>query len=484
MVVVGGGADAPQVDWNDVPILGSVVPKEKTMLYTTYSDAETAGGLGEQYSTSLADNPFTDGYATVGERGKGIYRIPSLTKTTLDDGTVRIIAAFDVRYRGTDQGNGDVGQGSVYGSDITVMYSDDKGTTWKTAVNKNTRKKPAIDVANAYGPAGQPEGVASSGVQLIADVCDPCLVVEKDGTIWCGMAGGAGFLGNDWTKSNFRIWKSEDNGETWEEDTNPADSYARKWLPIGGNATNRGMITNPGHGLLLEKDVPGSEMKAGMMVLPIQQSVRAGDCGIYLAYGADDPKNWTIGSTSNFTTRVVHSSASASEEGQICQLDDGSILLVSKSNGSKLNQYKNGQWSHITTDAFIGRKNCQTSLLKIAEGNGDDKCGVVAFCSPGNVGGTYVRGNITVGFARDLSGQPGAGADNPLDSNDRYYICVRTEQQNAFGYTDMVMIDDNTLGVLYESFSTTNDNVHGMRFIRIDVSDIITKLSQKPIIAE
>ena len=86
----------------------------------------------------LGIRPYLDGYATVGNENHGSYRIPSITKTTLPDGkTTRLICAFDVRYRGTFKGDGDVGQNTA-GSDITVMYSDDEGKTWTTAINKKT----------------------------------------------------------------------------------------------------------------------------------------------------------------------------------------------------------------------------------------------------------------------------------------------------------------------------------------------------------
>lgn len=40
------------------------------------------------------------------------------------------------------------------------------------------------------------------------------------------------------------------------------------------------------------------------------------------------------------------------------------------------------------------------------------------------------------------------------------------------------MIDKNTLGVLYENYSNNDQN--GLKFARIDISEIIEKLSKAP----
>lgn len=465
-------------------------PADQAILYTTADGAKASGGIGKKYSVQLGKQPRTDGYATVGDRSKGSYRIPSIVKTTVG-GKTRLVAAFDVRYRGTFKGNGDVGttDGGA-GSDITVMYSDNGGATWTAAKNKVTGQKPAIDVDNTYGSNGLPTaGYAANGKFLKGDVCDPQLTVFPDGTIYCGMAGGAGVLGGDWSKSNFRIFKSVDNGATWEEDTDPNDSYAKRWEPSTSSNINKFNMTAPGHGIVLQKDVPGvNSMKAQTVVLPCQAGSTASGFGLYLAHGTGKPRDWQV-NAANGSTPFFKWNNKNNEEGQICQLDDGSILMVAKTyldpspRGITLSRFKDDAWTAVpeTNNPFFHAGACQVSVLKVAEGNGT-KCGVVAVCcsldQPSNTP-QQGRGNLTVGFARDLT-LKGAAADKPLDDAERYYVNIRKEGMCYFGYTDMIMVDDHTLGVLYENWHETDNSIDGMRFVAIDVSKIIEKLSVKP----
>ncbi len=463
----GGGGGGQQ-------FLLPAYPAESAVLYTNADSAKASGGIGKTYSVQLGKQPKDDGYATVGNRNTGSYRVPSIVKTTVN-GRTRLIAAFDVRYRGTASGNGDVGQSGAYGSDITVLYSDDGGRTWSAAVNKHTGRKPAIDVDNGYGPDG-----TTQSITLLTDVCDPQLTVAPDGTVYCGMAGGAGILGNNWSKSNFRIFKSTDNGVTWEEDTDPNDSYARKWDTSNGDVQKdpKFNITTPGHGIVLTKNVPGvASMTAGTMVMPIQGG--KGSYGIYLAHGTGAPSTWTVG-TSGGSTPWGRWNGNNSEEGQICQLDDGSILMASKTGGStRLSRFMDNKWPIvlIANHAFNSGGSSQVSILKVAEGDGRTKCGVVAVCHP--MSGPP-RANLTVGFARDKSAVSGTAENDPLDNTTCYYVNIRAEAQQYFGYTDMVMINDTTLGILYENWNTTDDTIDGMRFVAIDVSEVVSRLSAMP----
>lgn len=470
----GGNTTAPTL---------KAYPADQAILYTTENAAKASGGIGKTYSVQLGKQPKDDGYATVGDRNKGSYRIPSIVKTTVN-GKTRLVAAFDVRYRGQYKGNGDVGTTDGAGSDITVVYSDNGGATWTPAKNKTTGQKPAIDVKNVYDANGQTLSLA-----LDTDVCDPQLTVFPDGTIYCGMAGGAGILGKDWAKSNFRMFKSTDGGETWKEDTDPLDSYAKKWRASSGmNANMSFNLTTPGHGIILTKNVPGvASMTAGTPVLPCQGGTiihgGANYYGIYLAHGTGAPSTWNCGPAQG-SSPLGKWNDQNTEEGQICQLDDGSILMVAKRGSARLSRFANGSWVSIPegNDAFFGGGGCQIGVLKVAEGNGSDKYGIVAVSRslevPSNTPGQG-RGNITVGFARDLTSKSETPQDKPLDAQDRYYINIRAEKMCYFGYTDMVMINDTTLGVLYENWHETDNSIDGMRFVAIDVSKIIEKLSVK-----
>ncbi|MBQ4330909.1 MAG: exo-alpha-sialidase [Spirochaetaceae bacterium] len=328
------------------------------------------------------------------------------------------------------------------------------------------------------------------------DVCDPQLTVFPDGTIYCGMAAGGGNIQTSY--SNFRLWKSTDNGETWEEDEHSSasnvrtDTFFHKWMKnIAASGQFKTGITTPGHGIVLGKDVPNSPLfKQGQVVMPIFLNGTPSGTnyfhikdrgGMYLATGlAADPFDWD---TSNFYKTYTKWDNTHQEESQVCQLDDGSLLMYGKNwTNDQFSRYRDDKWE-ILTSSITGGQNCQAGLLKVADGNGGGKYGVVAFSYSGNAAANAKgleqgagRGNITICFARDISTENATGF--PLDEKEPYYLKIRTKSQSYFGYTDMVMIDENTLGIIYETYDREQD-VDGMRFLRINVGPIIRKLSTR-----
>ena len=477
------------------------------------NNASQSDALGRDYSVVLGISPKNDGYATVGEAdpknitgsisepGTGSFRIPAIVKTQVR-GKLRLIAAFDVRYRGGHNGNGDAGDSNAAGADITVMYSDDGGATWTPAKNKSTGTIPAIDVDNDYNSSGVQDTSASATHTL--DVGDPQLTVAPDGTVWCGMAAGNGTIGTRGGAYNFRMWKSGDNGETWEEAPGSGVNPATNTWYTGWSAENnlRTLLTTPGHGIVLGKDVPGAEnFKKGQTVMPLFQKTTNDQARLYLATGTGSPDTW-----SSSTFSPIYNRNGGVEEGQVCQLDDGSLLMHMKtynvdnpSGGSgtytTFAQLKDGRWTAVhDSDVNLRHgKASQASILKVADGDGS-KAGVVAFVYSGNQPanrtnkswGSSGRGNITVALARDVSAI--GGQAGPLDPDEVYFLKLRTPGQGYFAYADLVMIDENTLGILYENYSGSTDTnrgrdakdgtngVQGMRFCRVDISEIIKVL--------
>lgn len=497
---------------------------DKVYVWTKRGNGDQKDTLGRNHSIQLATVPGaransavikgdTSPYATYGDDGTkfgaqkiyadiGSFRIPAINKVTLPNGKTRLIAAFDVRYRGAFNGGGDCNPDTngETGVDGTVLYSDDGGDTWTPAVNKKTGKKPALDVENTNDGSKEAAGQTTKrhSPQNTLDICDPQVSVMPNGHIYVGVAAGSG---NTPTYSNFRVFRSTDYGETWEEsskstpDITVATSFRNEWGKtyqngVGGYPNSfKHVMTTPGHGIILKKDVPGSpSFKAGQAVMQIFDNCaqNGGNGYMYLATGTGDPESW---STSNFSTVTASNGNQNIEEGNVCQLDDGSLLLYHKrtSNGHAwFQRFKDNQWTNNLNhpDAFIGGQNCQVSILKVADGDGITKHGVVAFSYSGNsarnasnAAQNAGRGNITVCFARDLSTTT-SGTTHPLDSSEPYYIKIRTQGQSYFGYTDLVMIDDDTLGILFENYSSGANDIHGMRFARVNIRPIIDKLSQ------
>ena len=439
----------------------------------------TAGGDGTSSSHG--------GVGTGNAKNGGSFRIPALISMPLPSGKTRVFAAMDVRYRGEDDGNGDCGT-SNGGSDILILYSDDGGATWPG--------RKMIDVDNIWDESGKTNTMSHK-----TDLGDPALWTVGN-KLYMGAVGGgpssARTTMSDYTNTN-RVFVSSDYGETWVEDTDisddngmvkPRETYSYLWNTKDGELTNPGNgqggyanLPCPGHGIILTKDVPNTNMKAGMTAVPMQGGGGSTNFATYIIYGNGEPSTWSR----NGSIMVPNS---GNGEWQICQLDDGTILSLGKNTSGpiEMRRYSGATvsegWYTVQNDPWGGgsRGASQTSLLKVTDGDGSKK-GVVAFTSPkggGKNSGTNFldegRNQVTVSFAADNSISVPTGSGNPL-SSDRYYVQIRKMGQRYFGYTDMVMVDDELIGILYECFHDTNDNLDGMRFITIDVSEIIKKLS-------
>lgn len=449
----------------------SQIPQRETLTVT-------AGGDGT--------SPSHGGVGTGNAKNGGSFRIPALISMPLPSGKTRVFAAMDVRYRGEEDGNGDCGTTNG-GSDILILYSDDGGATWPG--------RKMIDVDNIWDESGKTNTMSHK-----TDLGDPALWTVGN-KLYMGAVGGGPSAArtnmNDYTNTN-RVFVSSDYGETWVEDTNissnngmakPRETYSYLWNTKDGNLTNPGNgqggyanLPCPGHGIILTKDVPNTNMKAGMTAVPMQGGGGTTNFATYIIYGNGEPSTWS----KNGSIMVPNS---GNGEWQICQLDDGTILSLGKNtNGPiEMRRYSGANmpegWYTVDSDPWGGRNRgaSQTSLLKVADGDGDKK-GVVAFASPKQGGANPSkdfqdsgRNQVTVSFAADNSKSVATGEGSPL-GDVRYYVQIRKMGQRYFGYTDMVMVDDELIGILYECFDTNND-LDGMRFITIDVSEIIKKLS-------
>ena len=482
-----------------------VYPAYLTVQHTSYTGAENddvgqekpawAGG-NKTYSTQIADRPIShtpydafifDGTSQQPTKGQlvvttgnttgiGSFRIPALNKLVKPDGTIRLFAAADIRYRGRAEGNGDCGDGSAGGSDFLVAYSDDGGATW-------TRK--AIDVPNVFNEKGQ-----STAATYGHDLGDPQLWTVGN-TIYVGGVTGTGILGRGNNQnSGLRVFKSVDYGETWTEDTNIStgrNTYAFLWNDSTGSliqATQNGYanLPCPGHGIVLTQDVPGTNMKKGMTVVPMQGGNNPFKA--YLVYGTGEPSTWQQNGSQPIDT------SSGQGEWQVCQLDDGTLFGVGKRTDKNITnaRYTSTGWTEIASDPWLPRGNSQSSVLKIVDGNGSTKYGVVAFTSPKSAGAKTNadatddkgRDKVTISFGRDITGvQSISGSQSPIDSSERYYIQIRKMGQRFFGYTDMVMVNNEVLGIIYECFDNANNDIDGLRFMTVDVSEVVKKLSVK-----
>lgn len=468
-----------------------VYPAYLTVQRTSYSEAtdsttstastkgvgKMTGVGGKTYSQQIANHPKDDGYMTSAGNGYGLaggmgsYRIPALVELDWNGGT-RIFAAFDVRYRGQTNGGGDVGDTSTNGNDVLIMYSDDGGATWPG--------KYLIDVKNSYGK----NATLENSTAIDTDIGDPQLFVSGS-NVYMIAAGGGGILGakRNSIPCNTRIWKSADGGVSWQEITTSAEqSFAFRWDTLSPSGVWN--LGGPGHGIVLKKAVPflngggtSNQLVEGTTVLPMQGGDGSSH-GVYLVAGTGEPSaSWTA---------VNNSKSPTNEEGQVCQLDDGTLLLAMKQdNKTTMKRFAAEGVYTLGSETWTSGGASQMSLLKVKDGDGSSNYGVVALCNPrtGGANGSgdddtdTGRGNVIVSFARDKTGRESVGTNTSPLGDERYYINIRAEKQRYFGYSDMVMVNDEMLGLLYECCHRTEENVDGMRFITIDVSEILQRLS-------
>ena len=352
------------------------------------------------------------------------------------------------------------------------MYSDDGGATWPG--------KYLVDVKNSWGKSATKE----NDTAIDTDIGDPQLFVSGS-NVYMIAAGGGGILGakKNSIPCNTRIWKSADGGVSWQEITTSTEqSFAFHWDTLSPSGVWN--LGGPGHGIVLKKTVPSlngggnsNQLVEGATVLPMQGGDGSSH-GVYLVAGTGEPSaSWTA---------VPNSKSPTNEEGQVCQLDDGTLLLAMKQdNKTTMKRFATEGVYTLGSDPWTSGGASQMSLLKVKDGDGSSSYGVVALCNPRSSGANGSgdddsdtgRGNVIVSFARDKTGRESIGTNTSPLGDERYYINIRAEKQRYFGYSDMVMVGDEMLGLLYECCHRTEENVDGMRFITIDVSEILQQLS-------
>jgi len=154
-------------------------------------------------------------------------------------------------------------------------------------------------------------------------------------------------------------------------------------------------------------------------------------------------------------------------ESQVVQLKDGSIMINMRDDRNKIEKGEhNGRavaitkdlgknWTvHPSSNSALSEPNCMASIIGTTfKIDGIDKH-VLFFSNPND---KYKRINMTIKASLD------EGLTWPID----YQLLINNEE--GFGYSCMTMIDENTIGILYEG-------VKELYFERIAVSDVLKGL--------
>lgn len=347
-----------------------------------------------------------------GDDGVFAYRIPGLVTTP--EGT--LIAVYDIRHRTSLDLQEDI--------DIGMSRSTDGGRSWE-------KMKKIMDMGRWGGLPDAQNGIG-----------DPCVLVdEATGEIFVVAVWTYG-LGNDraWdqvgdgfspeTTAQLMVTSSRDDGSTWSAPRNITTQVkAPEW---------RFTLQGPGRGIC---------MTDGTLVFPIQfvGPDRVPSAGIM--YSTDHGQSWHChgGACTNTT------------ESQVAEVEPGVLMLNMRNN------LRTGRVVCTTTD--LGRTwtthpsslqlrepVCMAGLLHVpAEKNvlGKD---ILLFSNPDTTSG---RNHLTIKASLD-SGMTWLPENSLL-----------LDEEEGWGYSCMTMIDEETVGILYEG------SVSQIVFQTVKLEDIV-----------
>jgi sialidase-1 len=334
------------------------------------------------------------------DNGIHTYRIPGLATT--NKGT--LIAVYDMRRNGSVDLQEDI--------DVGMNRSTDGGRTWESM-------KVIMDMGEWGGLPQNQNGIG-----------DPAILVDRTtNTIWVAAVWAHGHPNqrNWWASkqgllpqetSQFVLVKSEDDGKTWSK-------------PI--NITTQ--IKRPEWYLLLQGPGKGITMDDGTLVFPAQFKDENQMPHSTLIYSKDHGKTWHIGNGAKSNTT----------EAQIVELADHSLMINMRDNrGSGKGKGTGARsvaitkdlgktWTeHPTSRKALPEPVCMASLIKHRL-NGKD---MLIFSNPLN---RMARQNMCIQFS----------ADEGMTWDAQPFIHL--DEGVGRGYSCLTSIDDNTIGILYES---------------------------------
>ena len=379
--------------------------------------------------TMLAFKPKTD--VNKGADG-GAYRIPAIAKST--NGV--IVALYDCRYNNS----GDLPNAI----DLAENWSGDNGDTW-------SKPRVAVDVPN--------NGEQTLGKET--DIGDPCVLYDSvDDKFWAmGITGGGlsrSHVDNTPISDVVLYTRGTGKDAQWANRRSVKSELLAALVAVGETATAdesiKGILQGPGHGIVQRNKT--TLMPAGTLIFPMQYfpvNSNFYDSRTFAAYSKDGGETWQ-------TTKLTDAAVVA-QENCIMELDDGSWYMIAKGYSRQLFRTTNYvDWKHvgsISPSCWV-----QGTCIRMgvaADGNSRYVACFTVSTSPAN------RSHLTLHFGRDTT------LETP-DGDGVVWDCgkwdIYPEETGGMSYNSLVMLDDSTLGVLFES----RGHIY---FRKVDVSEML-----------
>ncbi len=404
----------------------TVEPSQHATLFDSIHVLATQAGVGSR-AIKIGEpvkqtwQRFATPVRRAGEENVVSHRIPGIA--TASDGT--LLSIYDARRLKAQDLQGDI--------DIGLSRSTDKGRTWL----------PMQVVLDKGAWGGLPE--------KFNGVSDACILVDKKtGTIFVAGLWMYGVINQDgkWIEnltdtstnwnhqwrtkgsqpgfdvkqtSQFLLTKSTDNGKTWSEPVNLTRMCKKEewwlWAPA------------PGAGITL---------KDGTLVLPTQGRDATGKPFSNITYSKDGGKTWA---TSNPAVNEQ------TTENMAVELTDGSIMLNMRANSNRGDTTDtNGRaiavtkdlgqtWNiHPTSHKALQEPVCMASIIRHDYTRNGEKKSILIFCNPDS---KVARNDITLKVS--------------YDDGLTWHRRLLMDEKKGRGYSCLTSVDENTIGVLYES---------------------------------
>lgn len=351
-----------------------------------------------------------------GDDGVESYRIPGLVTTNA--GT--LLGVYDVRHNNSADLQEYV--------EIGLSRSTDGGQTWEK-----------MRIPMSFGEYG--------GLPKAQNGCgDPAILVDKQtGTIWIVAAWTHGMGWNRaWTNSmpgmdkehtaQLVMVKSEDDGRTWSEPINVTEQMKDpSWYFF---------FQGPGRGITMDD---------GTLVFASQYIGKDKIPNAGIMYSKDHGKTWKVSKHARTNTT----------ESQVAEIAPGVLMLNMRDNrgGSRAVSTTTDMgetWKvHESSRTALPESICMASLIHVKAKDNVLGKDILLFSNPNTTEG---RHSMTIKASLD-------GGYTWLSENQ-----LLVDSGSSWGYSCLSMIDNETVGILYEG------SVAHMTFQAINLKDIIKKI--------